>query len=78
MYAYLFWDKIRPKMAKILQFYVIRDQKCKPVCSFLRVYVYLRAESNSFFNFCKILVKLCFEKDYLGLGHCTNTQYCNF
>ena len=45
MYAYLFWDKIWPKMAKILQFYVLRDQNCKPVCSYLRVYVYLRAQS---------------------------------
>ena len=45
MYAYLFWDKIRPKTAKILQFYVITDQNCKPVCSYLRVYVYLRAQS---------------------------------
>ena len=57
MYAYLFWDKIRPKMAKILQFYVITDQNCKPVCSYLRVYVYLRAQSNMKYGPFQLLIR---------------------
>jgi len=42
LHAYLFWRQNGPKMAQILQFYVINGKISKPPCSYLILHNYLQ------------------------------------